>query len=218
MKKKGSQVAGFTHLSFSQMSFRSIDSHYLLKPAVMASPTAAASFLPTPHFLMSVLQQQKVYFQLCPFNTQVFQWLFQFNFPSFHMSTELLAEPSIHKQAAVGKVQASRGTKAASQSRLCTNCRHIMPYCQGRQLTAGDRAPDVGAIWFPVATGISGMEGEVVCSTAPQPAWSGVCLPQELLVPQRISSLQRDLQLRTPLHCLYLGTESLFSCLKSKQQ
>lgn len=103
-------------------------------------------------------------------NTFIFLWLFQFNSPSFQMNTEILTNPIIHEQPAVGKVQARRGTKAASQSRLRTNCRHIMPYCQGQQLTAGDRAPDVGAIWFPVATGFSGMEGEVVCSAPPQPA------------------------------------------------
>lgn len=100
-------------------------------------------------------------------NTYIFQWLFRFNFLSFQMNTEILMNPSIHKQPAVGKVQARRSTKAASQSRLRINCRHIMPYCQGQQLTAGDRAPDVGAIWFPVATGFSGMEGEVVCSAPP---------------------------------------------------
>lgn len=96
-----------------------------------------------------------------------FQWLFQFNFPSFQMNTETLTNSSNHNRPAAGKVQASRGTKAANQSRLHTNCRHIMPYCQGQQLTAGDRAPDVGAIWFPVATGFSGMEGEVACSAPP---------------------------------------------------
>lgn len=53
------------------------------------------------------------------------------------------------------------------------------------------------------------------CTT---PAWSGVCSPQEPSVPQRISSLWRDLQLCTPWHCLYLRRESPFSSLKSKQQ
>lgn len=122
-------------------------------------------------------------------NTHIFQWPFQFNFPSFQMNTEILMNLSIHKQPAVGKVQASRGTKAASQSKLHANCRHNTPYCQGQQLTAGDRAPDVGAIWFPVATGFSGMEREIVCSAPPQLAQSGVYSPQEPLVPQRISSL-----------------------------
>jgi len=93
-----------------------------------------------------------------------------------------------------------------------------MPYCQGQQLTAGDGAPDVGAIWFPVATGFSGMEWEVICSASPQAAWSRVYSPQEPLVPQRISSLERDLQLYMPLPCLYLRRESPFSCLKSKQR
>lgn len=112
----------------------------------------------TPFFLHLLFSNKRCIFSHVPLIQTFFKWFFQFILPSFCLSTELLADPSIHKQAAVGEVQASRGTEAASQSRLHNNCRYIMPYCQGQQLTAGDRAPDVGAIWFPVATGISGME------------------------------------------------------------
>lgn len=138
-------------------------------------------------------------------NTCIFQSLFHFNFPSFQMNSEMLKNPSIQQQVRYRLAEVQKQQFGAD----CALIADILCLiARDNSLQQETRVPDVGAIWFPLATGFSGMEGEAVCSAPPQPALSGVYLPQEPLVPQRISSLQRDLQLCTPLHCLYLRRES----------